>query len=93
MGDLRDLRLLDEHAALVEKSRERCEKLIVILLSGRPRVVTEQMDQADVFLAAWLPGTEGDGIADVLFGDYPLAGILSYDRAIAYFKRINQKGP
>ena len=79
MGDRRDLRLTDEHAALIEKSRARCEKLVVILLSGRPRIVTEQMDLADLFLAAWLPGTEGDGITDVLFGDHPLTGVLSYE--------------
>src|SRR6185503_1988280 len=52
--------------------------LIVILFSGRPRVITEQLLLADAWVAAWLPGTEGRGIADVLFGDYPFIGKLSY---------------
>jgi beta-glucosidase len=32
----------------------------------------------DVFIAAWLPGTEGQGIADILFGDFPATGKLSF---------------
>ena len=50
----------------------------VILLSGRPRVITEQLPLAEAWVAAWLPGTEGGGIADVLFGEYPFTGKLSY---------------
>ena len=52
--------------------------VIVILISGRPRVITEQLPLADAWVAVWLPGTEGGGIADVLFGDYPFTGKLSY---------------
>jgi beta-glucosidase len=52
--------------------------LIVIILSGRPLVITEQLPLADAWVAAWLPGTEGAGIADVLFGDYPFTGKLPY---------------
>jgi len=48
------------------------------MLSGRPRVITEQLPLADAWVAAWLPGTEGSGIADVLFGEYPFTGKLSY---------------
>jgi hypothetical protein len=44
----------------------------VILISGRPLVVTKQLGLTDALVAAWLPGTEGQGIADVLFGDAPL---------------------
>ncbi|GAI76631.1 unnamed protein product, partial [marine sediment metagenome] len=40
--------------------------------------VTEHLDQWDAFIAAWLPGTEGQGAADVLFGDYPFTGKLPY---------------
>ena len=42
----------------------------VILLSGRPLMISSVLEQSEAFLAAWLPGTEGMGIADVLFGDY-----------------------
>ena len=54
------------------------KKLIVVIISGRPLVITEQWPLADAWVAAWLPGTEGAGIADVLFGDYPFKGKLSF---------------
>src|SRR5690606_24874960 len=51
--------------------------VITILLSGRPLIVTDYIDQWDGFVAAWLPGSEaGHGIADVLFGDYNFVGRL-----------------
>lgn len=49
---------------------------IVILLSGRPLIVKDYLDDWDAFVAAWLPGTEGGGITDVLFGDYDFTGKL-----------------
>lgn len=56
---------------------------VVVLFSGRPLILTDSkgvsaLDSADAFIAAWLPGTEGDGIADVLFGDYKPTGKLSF---------------
>jgi beta-glucosidase len=78
LGDKSDLTLPADDVALIDRMRQKCKKLIVILLSGRPRVITAQLEQADAFIAAWLPGTEGAGIADVLFGDYPFTGKLSH---------------
>jgi len=49
----------------------------VVLLSGRPMIVTDIVENSDAFLAAWLPGTEGNGITDVIFGDYNPTGKLS----------------
>jgi len=63
---------------LLDKMRKQSKTVIVILLSGRPRVITEQMPEAEAWVAAWLPGTEGGGIADVLFGNYPFTGKLPY---------------
>jgi beta-glucosidase len=56
---------------------------VVVLFSGRPLILTDgsgvsAVDQANAFMAAWLPGTEGDGIVDVLFGDYKPTGKLSF---------------
>ena len=51
---------------------------MVILLSGRPLIVTEHLPQWDAFVVAWLPGTEGYGVAKVLFGDYPFTDKLSF---------------
>jgi beta-glucosidase len=52
--------------------------LVVILISGRPVIIGDVLDKADALIAAWLPGTEGQGVADVLFGDYKPTGKLSY---------------
>jgi beta-glucosidase len=51
--------------------------VIVILISGRPLILDPILHQCDALIAAWLPGTEGEGITDVLFGDYPPVGRLS----------------
>jgi beta-glucosidase len=78
VGDRADLSLTEEETKLILEMGNQSEKVIVILLSGRPRVITEQLSLADAWVAAWLPGTEGGGIADVLFGEYPFTGKLSY---------------
>ncbi len=68
---------LDE-ADLVTLSRLEASgvPLIVVLVSGRPLDVAEEIDGWDALVAAWLPGTEGQGVADVLFGKYNPTGKL-----------------
>lgn len=78
VGDRLDLALSDEDVAAVQQVNEAGIPVVVILLSGRPMIVNDVLDQADAFVAAWLPGTEGQGVADVLFGDYAPTGKLSY---------------
>ena len=51
--------------------------VVVILICGRPIILDPILHHCDALIAAWLPGTEGEGIADVLFGDYPPVGRLS----------------
>jgi beta-glucosidase len=51
---------------------------VVVLVSGRPLVVTDQLPDWKALVAAWLPGTEGQGVADVLFGDYKPTGRLPH---------------
>jgi beta-glucosidase len=77
-GDRGDLTLRASDIELLERVRPCCQKLVVVLLSGRPLIVTEHLPQWDAFVAAWLPGTEGDGIAQVLFGETPFSGKLSF---------------
>jgi beta-glucosidase len=77
-GDRETLYLSDEDLTLLARMRQRCDHLIVLLFSGRPLIVSEQTADWDVFVAAWLPGTEGEGVTDVLFGDYPFTGRLPY---------------
>ena len=52
--------------------------MVVVILSGRPLIINDQLQVADAWVAAWLPGTEGQGIADVLFGDYRPTGKLPF---------------
>jgi beta-glucosidase len=50
--------------------------VIVVLVSGRPLDISAQLPNWNALLEAWLPGTEGQGVADVLFGDYSPTGKL-----------------
>jgi beta-glucosidase len=52
--------------------------VVVILLTGRPLILGSVGSEADAILAAWLPGTEGQGVTDVLFGDTAPTGKLSF---------------
>lgn len=78
VGDAPDLTLPDGDLALLARLRQRSRKLVVVLISGRPLIISEQLPLAEAWVAAWLPGTEGGGVADVLFGDYPFVGRLPY---------------
>jgi beta-glucosidase len=78
VGDSADLALTQTEVELLSQMRQRSKILVVILISSRPRVITQQLPLADAWVAAWLPGTEGGGVADVLFGDYPFTGKLPY---------------
>ncbi|HUB81909.1 MAG TPA: glycoside hydrolase family 3 N-terminal domain-containing protein [Bryobacteraceae bacterium] len=77
-GDRTDLSLAPEDATAINNMKASGVPFVVILFSGRPMVLGESLAKADAFIAAWLPGTEGDGIADVLFGDYKPTGKLSF---------------
>lgn len=61
-------------------------KCVVVLISGRPLVIEPYLSKIDALVAAWLPGSEGQGVADVLFGDFGFTGKL----ARTWFKRIDQ---
>ncbi len=78
MGDRQDLRLAPEDVAVIETMKSTGIPVVVILFSGRPLVIDAILPRADAVVAAFLPGTEGDGIADVLFGDAAPAGKLSF---------------
>ena len=64
--DLRSIRVLDALGIPV----------VTVLVSGRPMVVHVEYDVSKAFVAAWLPGSEGAGVADVLFGDHDFVGRL-----------------
>ncbi|KAI6697037.1 hypothetical protein NL676_017156 [Syzygium grande] len=61
-------------------------KCVVVVISGRPVMIQPYVAAMDAIVAAWLPGTEGQGVADVLFGDYGFTGKLSR----TWFKTVDQ---
>jgi beta-glucosidase len=83
-GDNQDLRLSKEDAELLDRISKTGAPVTVVLLSGRPIILTGEMDKMDALVAAWLPGTEGEGVSDVLFGDVTFTGKLpiSWPRSI-----------
>ncbi len=77
-GDSADLALADEDVAAFKNMKAAGIPVVVVLISGRPLILEPILDEADAIVAAWLPGTEGEGVADVLFGDYAPTGKLSF---------------
>lgn len=67
-GDRADLRIAPTDAALIEKAHDAGAPVVTVLYSGRPLILGASLELSDAFVAAWLPGTEGEGLADVLFG-------------------------
>ncbi|XP_027359396.1 uncharacterized protein LOC113868043 [Abrus precatorius] len=61
-------------------------KCVVVIISGRPVVIQPYVDIIESLVAAWLPGTEGNGVTDVLFGDYGFTGKLPR----TWFKTVDQ---
>ncbi|KVI11280.1 Glycoside hydrolase family 3 [Cynara cardunculus var. scolymus] len=61
-------------------------KCVVVIISGRPVVIEPYMSAIDALVAAWLPGSEGQGVADVLFGDHEFTGKLSR----TWFRTVDQ---
>lgn len=60
------------------QARKAGKPVILLLLTGRPVTIAQYVDSFDAIIAAWLPGSEGDGVADVLLGEYDFTGTLSY---------------
>lgn len=85
VGDRDDLALRDEEGLeLLRSYRSQGIRTVAVLLSGRPLWMNRELDAADAFVAAWLPGSEGAGVADLLVGDangkarYDFSGRLSF---------------
>ena len=77
-GDREDLALAKEDVEAIANAKRAGVPVVVVLLSGRPMILGDALAQADAFVAAWLPGSEGTGVADVLFGDYKPTGQLAF---------------
>ena len=78
VGDDPDPVLSDADLATIRSVRDRVDRLIVVLVTGRPLILGDALELADAVVVAWLPGTEAAGVADGLFGDAPFVGRLPY---------------
>ncbi|WP_406320706.1 glycoside hydrolase family 3 protein [Streptomyces sp. NBC_00519] len=75
VGNGHDLQLSAADKAAVDKVCAAM-KCVVLIVSGRPQLIGDRLDETDALVASWLPGTEGGGVADVLFGKRPFTGQL-----------------
>ena len=76
-GDRDDLSLDAADVAAVENMKASGIPVVIVIISGRPLIINDVLSKCESFVAAWLPGTEGQGVADVLFGNYKPTGKLS----------------
>ncbi|MDG1906367.1 MAG: glycoside hydrolase family 3 protein [Arenicella sp.] len=77
----RTLELAESHPedlATIKNISSRGVPVIAVLLSGRPLIINKELDEVASFVAAWLPGSEGQGVTDVLLGDFDFQGKLSF---------------
>ncbi|MFF9326938.1 CIA30 family protein [Streptomyces sp. NPDC014776] len=75
VGNGHDLRLSAADQAAVDRVCAAM-KCAVLIVSGRPQLIGDRLGRIDALVASWLPGTEGDGVADVLYGRRPFSGRL-----------------
>jgi beta-glucosidase len=87
-SNILQLTLTEAHQKYLKTYQEKGIKTIVVLVSGRPLVVTKQIQKSDAFIAAWLLGSEGKGVAEVLFGESNFSGKLphSWPKSVEDFK-------
>ncbi len=98
-GDRRDLAYRDATSlALMQKLRGDGIPVVAVFLSGRPMWVNPLLEASDAFVAAWLPGSEGGGVADVLIGDsaarprHDFTGRLSFTWPADCAQPVNNDG-
>lgn len=75
-GDKLNPSLTAEDIRAINNLKKVSKKVIVVIVSGRPLDIKAYINDWDGVVAAWLPGSEGQGVADVLFGDYKFKGVL-----------------
>ncbi len=85
-GDRQDLSLSAADVAVVRRIKNAGIPTVVILLCGRPMILDKILHFSDCLFTAWLPGTEGGGVADILFGSWAPKGLLthSWPRSMAH---------
>ena len=104
-GDTANLELgpssQEKRVTILQRYKHKGIKTVAIYVGGRPLWLTKEINMADSFVAAWLPGTEGNGVADVLFCNYrkdkdcDFKGKLSFSwpkHPADFYQNVNQTG-
>lgn len=78
VGDRSDLSLSPQDLAMIDNIASTGTPIVLVVISGRPMVLGSALEKASAVVAAWLPGTEGAGVSDVLFGIHKPSGKLSF---------------
>jgi beta-glucosidase len=78
-GDNENPTIGQEDLNAINNVKKYSDKVVVIILSGRPLIISDQINNWDALVEGWLPGSEGTGIADVIFGDHQFRGKLPID--------------
>jgi beta-glucosidase len=79
-----------EDLAVIQRIRASGTPVVAILISGRPLVVNDELEASQAFVAAWLPGSEGQGVAEVLLGEANFTGRLSFSWPETDFDSFNR---
>ncbi len=91
-GDYK-ISLSRKHKDYIAYYKKQNIPIVILLVSGRPLVTTPEINKSDAFIAAWLPGSEGGGVAEILFGKYDFSGKLPHSWP-KYVKDFNEEyGP
>lgn len=85
LGDSMTLTMADPGPSIIKNVCEAV-KCVVVIISGRPIVIEPYLSSIHALVAAWLPGTEGQGVTDVLYGDYGFSGKLPR----TWFRTVDQ---
>ncbi|MDO8505752.1 MAG: glycoside hydrolase family 3 N-terminal domain-containing protein [bacterium] len=75
-GDTTNPSVSSEDLKVIAKTKVKSKKIVVLIISGRPLDISPYSKNWDSVVASWLPGSEAEGITDLLFGFYPFTGIL-----------------
>ena len=78
IGDSDQLYISEKDKKSIETVKAMNIPYTIVLITGRPLIINEELENANSFVVAWLPGTEGNGVSDILFGDVSPTAKLSF---------------
>jgi len=76
VGDVAHPILDNEDLLAIKNLQASCDQVVVVVVAGRPLLIANEIESLDALVMAWLPGSEGQGVAEVLFGAKPFTGTL-----------------